>query len=226
MTRHPRLLTALALLACLTGLAAAAAGEFTVRQVTVIGRNLPGAEIIQAADVIGQNTFAVRSDQVAARLAGIPAIEVSRVETDFPDRVTIYASVRRPAIGWRSGAGLQLVDPHGIVIRPAATTVLPVISGGTRPPNANVILAARYAASVLPATPSGTVAGFRQDPTTGLTISGTSGWTAAIGAGGAQALVTRVATLAALFRRLGPRAAQVSFIDLRYREPYLRFRGG
>lgn len=223
--RDPRLITFVALVACLAGLAAIAAGVFTVHQVDIVGKNLPTDTIVQTANVVGQNIFTVRSDEVVDRLDGIPSIQLTRVETSFPDRVTVYATPRQAVVGWRTATSLELVDRYGVVIGPSTTTTLPIIAGGRQAPDPATVAAVLYATSSLPGVPSGAIAGFGLDAATGLSITGKSGWRAVVGAGSPQDLVTRVATLAALLTKLGSRAQQVSFVDLRYKEPYLRYRG-
>src|SRR5579859_3153003 len=87
-------------LACVVGLAVVFYGIFRVHRVDVVGHSLPVAMIQRVAGVDDQNVFTVQSDQVVARLAVIREIVVGRVETSFPDRVTIYAQERQPMVVW------------------------------------------------------------------------------------------------------------------------------
>lgn len=219
----------LALLACVAGLGAAFAGVFTVRQIDVVGRNLPRTAIVQMADVSGHNIFRVRSDAIVARLEAIPQIVVQRVQTSFPDRVTIYARERLAMAAWRqAGGGLFLVDPNGRIITQVKTTTLPIITGTTPGSKLGpgVVAAVRYAVQQLPQEPNGTIAGFSFDRGTGLTITGRSGWTADVGTGSPQTLTNRVATLAGFLARIRNRPQQLKSVDLRYRSPYAIFVGG
>lgn len=221
-TGRKPLVTLLALLACLAALAAGLGGVLTVRNVDVIGPHLPSGTIVQAAGVTGQNIFAVRADQVIDRLSTVPSIEVTRVETSFPDTVRVYASARQPVVVWRSANGLYLVDRTGFPFARVATTNLPIVSGGTRPPDADTIVAIRYATRLLAAAPNGALSSFAVNPGAGLTITGHSGWKALLGQGSAQIMVTRVATLADLLRVLAGKAQHFSLLDLRGSQPYIR----
>lgn len=219
----------LALLACIAGLAAAFAGIFTVRQVDVVGKNLPRTAIAQMANVSGHNIFRIRSDAVVSRLSGIPQIVVQQVQTSFPDRVTIYARERIAMAAWRqAGGGLFLVDPDGRIISQVKTTTLPIIQGTAAGSKLGpgVVAAVRYAVQQLPGEPNGAIAGFRFDRGTGLTITGRSGWTADVGSGSPQTLTNRVATLAGFLNRIRNRPQQLKSVDLRYRSPYATFVGG
>lgn len=224
-----RLYTLLALGLCVVGLAACAAGMFTVRTVQIVGSGLPNATMIEAAGVTGQNIFTVRSDQIIHRLAGLPAVEVTRVETHFPDRVVIYALMRQPAIIWQAPHGASFVDRYGHVLGPAPAVApghppaLPVIAGA-QPPDAGTITAIGYARRLLPPAPDGALAGFSLDNNSGLTIHGQSGWQAVIGRGDPQTLVSRIATLQALLSQIARNGRHLSFADLRFRGQYYRLR--
>jgi cell division septal protein FtsQ len=227
--RFPFIWPFLALLACVAGLVAAFAGIFTVRQIDVIGSNLPRTAIAQVADVSGHNIFRVRSDAVVSRLGTIPQIIVQRVQTSFPDRVTIYARERIAMAAWRqSGGGLFLVDPNGRIISQVTSTNLPIIQGTAAGSKLGpgVVAAVRYAVQQLPGEPNGAIAGFRFDRGTGLTITGRTGWTADVGRGSPQTLTNRVATLAGFLVRIRNRPQQLKSVDLRYRSPYATFVGG
>jgi cell division protein FtsQ len=221
---RPRLYTLGALAVSALVLAACLLGLFTVRTVQIVGKNLPAAAMIQAAGVTGQNIFTVRSDQVIDRLAAVSSVEVTRVQTAFPDRVVIYAQLRQPAVVWQSPQGKFLVDRYGHVIGPAASGGLPVVSAN-QAPDSGTITAAGYALRLLPPAPDGAIAGLTIDSRTGLTIQGRSGWTAVIGRGDAQTLVNRIATLQALLGALAGRGQHLAYADMRYRGPYYRVRG-
>jgi cell division septal protein FtsQ len=220
----PAVWSALALLACLAVLGASAAGVFRVRHVDVVGAGVPAGLVAQAAGVTGQNIFTVRSDQVVRRLQALPQIEVLRVDTSFPDRVTVHARLRTPVVGWQDRGPLYLVAGDGTVIGQARTTALPVILGAA-PPDPGLIEAVRQARLVLPSAPGGQVAAFRVLPGLGLTIVGRAGWTAEVGSGSAQTLVNRVVTLASILQKVGARSQRLKLVDLRYPEPYLQFAG-
>jgi cell division septal protein FtsQ len=176
---------------------------------------------------VGQNIFTIQSDRVVSRLSNIREIAVRRVETDFPDRVTIYALMRTPLVAWRDGKALYELDPEGRIIRQVAATSLPVVVGsdtaGALGPG--VVQAVRYAVITLPHAPGGAISVLRFDPKHGLTIAGRAGWTAIIGRGPPQTLVDRIATLSAILVNVQPRSDHLVYVDLRYRSPYARFSG-
>ncbi|MDQ2742779.1 MAG: cell division protein FtsQ/DivIB [Chloroflexota bacterium] len=215
---------------CLAALTAAFSGLFRVRHVDVVGSNLPVDRIIRASRVYDQNIFRIRSDQVVARLTGVPEVIVDRVETAFPDRVTIRARLRRAMVAWQSRGGLYLVDPQGNLIDRVRSTTLPVItgvSGGGDQPSLGpgIVQAVRYAVQLLPASTGGGIAAFSFDHQSGLSIVGRPGWQAQIGAGDAQTLVQRIATLAAFLRSIGPRVQKLKSVDLRSSTPYAVYTG-
>lgn len=196
----------------------------------MVGSNLPVDRIIQASRVYDQNIFRIRSDQVVSRLSRVPEVTVERVETSFPDQVTIHARLRRAMVAWQSQGTLYLVDPQGNIIDRVKATTLPVIIGvngsGDQPSlGPGVVQAVRYAVDLLPAAPGGEIAAFSFDHQAGLSIVGRPGWQAQIGAGDAQTLVQRVATLAAFLRKIGPRAQKLKLIDLRSSTPYAVYIG-
>jgi len=196
----------------------------------VVGSNLPVDRIIQASQVYDQNIFRIRSDQVVARLSSVTEVTVDRVETSFPDRVMIRARLRRAMVAWQSRGGLYLVDPQGNLIDRVKSTTLPVITGvnggGDQPSlGPGIVQAVRYAVQLLPAAPGGGIAAFSYDHQAGLSIVGRPGWQAQIGAGDAQTLVQRIATLAAFLRTIGPRAQKLKSVDLRSSTPYAVYTG-
>ncbi len=215
---------------CLMALAAAFSGFFRVRHIDVVGSNLPVDRIIQASRVYDQNIFRIRSDQVVSRLSSVREVAVDQVETSFPDRVTIRARLRRAMVAWQSRGGLYLVDPQGNLIDRVTSTTLPVIigvnGGGDQPAlGPGIVQAVRYAVELLPAAPGGGIAAFSFDHQAGLSIVGRPGWQAQIGAGDAQTLVQRIATLAAFLQKIGPRAQKLKSVDLRSNTPYAVYTG-
>ena len=214
-----------ALVACIGLLGAVLSGTFRVREVQVVGANLPVESIVEAAGVTGANLFEVRSDVVASRVSAIREIVVTRVDTSFPDRVVIYARLRATAVAWQSGKTLYELDANGEIVRAVSQTTLPIVQGarGQGPPGPGVIQAVRYAAQTLPPLPRGPLAGFRLDPRLGLVITGRSGWTAEVGRGTPETMLIRVATLASFLQKIRNRPEHLIFVDLRPRTPYARF---
>lgn len=207
----------------LTG--AAVSGLFTVRHVAVVGKNLPSATLVAAAGVEGQNIFTVRSDEVISRLDGVREVAVRRIETSFPDTVTIYARLRVPMAAWRHGTALFLLDPQGRIIKQVASTNLPIITstGNESALSTGVVEAVREAVQLLPPVPHGAISSFEYDPNNGLTIVGTDGWRAIIGTGSPQTTVNRVATLASFLQATKDRPQPPKLVDLRPRAPYATY---
>jgi cell division septal protein FtsQ len=222
---HPALPSILALLLCIAALGAAVSGVFTVRDVQVVGAGLPRDRIIAAAAVTGKNIFRVRSDQIVARLSAVREIVVTRVETSFPNRVTIYAQLRPSLVAWQTPRGLYVLDNDGRIIDQVQRTSLPIIVGAERNGSLGrgIVQAVRYAVETLPGAPRGAIASFRYDPSTGLTIAGRAGWQAIVGAGSPSLLLHRIAALVALLQSIEHRPQTLQLVDLRYKEPYARF---
>ena len=222
---HPVIPSIVALLLCLTAIAAAFAGIFKVRTVEVVGTGLPQARMLAAADVTGANIFTVRSDAVVARLSAVREIVVTGVETSFPDRVVIHAQMRPSLVAWQTPNGLFVLDLDGRVIDRVAHTTLPIIlgsdrSGGFGP---GIVEAVRYAVQALPLAPDGAIATFRYDQKTGLTIRGRAGWQAIVGRGGPVALVRRISELVAVLQKAPTLSEKLVTLDLRYAKPVARF---
>lgn len=201
---HPVMWSLLVLGASLAMLAAIGAGMFRVQHVRVVGKALPRAEIIQRSGLLGENIFTVQSDEVVSRLAGVGIVAVRRVDVSFPDQVTIYARRRIAMVAWQRGHSLYLLDPDGHVIQQVRAAKLPIIrsgpEGGKLGPG--VVTAVREAVRLLPTAPRGAIAGFTFGPVHGLIIDGVAGWHARVGFGSPETMVTRLATLVDLLRRL------------------------
>lgn len=203
-------------------LLASLSGQFTVREIQVVGQNLPVAAIDQSARVEGTNIFTVRSDTVVANLQSVQEVAVRRVDVSFPDRVIIYARLRRAMAAWRTVGGLYLLDPEGRIIRSVKSTALPIISSteknGSLGPG--IVEAVREAVVLLPSAPDGAIGAFTYNPRIGLTIAGRSGWQAIVGSGSRRAMVNRIATLAAVLRKEHRQGQRLGRVDLRNRTPY------
>lgn len=215
----------MALLAAMFLIGTTVGGVFRVRQVEVVGRDLPVNQIVQAAGVHGQNLFTIQSDQVSRRLASVREIVVQRVESSFPDRVTIYAVLRKPFVALKTGKALYELDWKGSTIRQVASTPLPVILEGKSSDNlgTGVVEAVRYAIQSLKNVPNGPISSFHFGIRSGLSIVGQGGWTADLGYGSPRTLVNRVVTLATLLSNIKNRPDHLRFVDLRLSLPYARF---
>jgi cell division septal protein FtsQ len=209
-------------LLCLAFLGAAFGGYFKVREVQVVGTGVPVAQIVSAADVQGRNIFRVRGDGVVTRLQSVRQVVVTKVETDFPGKVVIYARMREQFAAWRRNGKLYVVDPNGTIIQQVTSTTLPIISGPAPGDSLGpgVVQSTRYALATLPAVPYGRISAIQFGPKHGMTIVGQAGWQAILGRGTPHKLDTRIAELAAVLRKEGPKAASLKIIDLRLKEPY------
>lgn len=203
-------------------LLAVLSGQFTVRQIQVVGENLPVETIDQFAQVEGSNIFTVQTDAVVTNLQGVQDVAVRRVDLSFPDRVIIYARLRRAMAAWRTGSSLYLLDPEGRIIESVRTTTLPIISstGKNGSLGPGIVEAVREAVVLLPPVPNGAIAAFSYDPQVGLAISGRSGWQAVVGTGSRRTMVNRIATLASLLEKMSKQGRRFSKVDLRSNVPY------
>jgi cell division septal protein FtsQ len=222
---HPVVPSLLALLLCLAALGAALYGVFKVRTVEVVGAGVPQARVLAAAGVIGSNIFTVKSDLVVARLSSMREIVVTGVQTSFPDRVVIHAQVRPSLVAWQTPNGLFVLDLDGRIIHRVAHTTLPIIVGTDRQGGfgPGIVQAVRYAVDALPAAPRGSIARFRYDSRTGLSIDGRAGWHAVVGTGSPIQLVRRIAILVAVLQKAPTKSESLLTLDLRYAKPVARF---
>jgi cell division septal protein FtsQ len=219
---HPAV-PAIAILGLTAGfLFAALSGQFTVRQIRVVGQGLPVAAIDQSARVAGQNIFTVRSDVVIANLSNLQRVAVRRVDVSFPDRVTIYARMRRAMAAWRTSSGLYLLDPDGRIIRSVKATRLPIITSTEQNSSLGpgVVEAVHEAVQLLPRAPNGAITAFQYGPRNGLSIVGRTGWQATVGMGTRRTMVDRIATLAEVLRTSAGEGRTFKRIDLRTGAPY------
>ncbi|MGH2448294.1 MAG: cell division protein FtsQ/DivIB [Chloroflexota bacterium] len=218
------LLPGIVLLLSLAVLAAIVGGLFKVREVQVIGANLPRAQVASAAAVSGRNIFSVQSDQVVRRLGRLHSVQVVRVDTSFPGQVTIVARMRRPVAGWQEGKSLYLVGADGTITQRVRATTLPIViaQGGARPDPA-MLQAVRYATRRLSTVPNSGLCTYSFAPRQGLTIASRKGWKASVGRGSTRALFERIATLVALLRQDVGQSRNLVSVDLRTSPPYARF---
>jgi len=70
----------------------------------------------QKCGCIGANIFLTRTDDIRARLARIPWIDVHNVYAHLPNRIVIEAAYRPVAALWRTDAAVYAVDDTGQVL--------------------------------------------------------------------------------------------------------------
>lgn len=83
--------------------------------------DLQGATWTSAADVTallgisdGTNLVTLRTDSLAARLAGLPAVRSAEVRVVLPNTIRVRLEERQPILVWQSAAGRFLVDASGV----------------------------------------------------------------------------------------------------------------
>jgi hypothetical protein len=69
----------------------------------------------------GMNAFQFRTDGLAARLAGLPAVLAASVRVALPDALVVSVTERTPILAWRIGDATFLVDRDGEILAAAAT---------------------------------------------------------------------------------------------------------
>lgn len=168
---------------------------FYVPNATVLGNNrLSREEIEMVLAVAGESIFAVKPDEVAARVRlNYPEISGVEVKVYLPNHVYVTVTERQPVILWQQENGYTWVDTTGIAFRPRGTSdgLIPVI-GLTAPPEGVASLDDPYspvpfmqaelvdAILVLaPNVPAGVTMIF--DPSYGLGWNDSRGWQAFFG---------------------------------------------
>ncbi|HLJ69008.1 MAG TPA: hypothetical protein VKX16_16775 [Chloroflexota bacterium] len=220
---HPALLSSAILLLVVGVLTACLTGAFRVERIAVVGAGVPQYRVEQAAGVLGQNVFSVRSDQIVWRVSRLPTVEVTRVDVSFPNTVTVYAHLRQGYALWQNGKTVYVLDQTGRIIGTSpAPSALPLIVAvdSPSPPDFGMMQAVRYADTVLPGDPDGAILPAQLYRQYGLVLTGRSGWHALIGTGTPQNLGARVATLSAALKKIADQGQQLLFVDLRRGQPY------
>lgn len=215
----------------------ASAERFQVQSVRTSGNVLlTQSEVAEVAAVTGANVFWVNRQDVATRIAGIPAVQRVEVEPVFPDIVEVRLVERRPTARWASGGQVYLVDREGVVLMPSRADP----SAGTSPedllpvvvqvddtpigPGARVDVGAIVASQQLAERLQGSgmqPLAFEWSQANGLEVPTTDGWRARFD--GASDLGPQVAALSAIRDRLRQVGRTASLIDVRWAErPYYR----
>lgn len=215
----------------------ASAERFQVQSVRVSGNVLLTQwEVAEVAAVTGANVFWVNRQDVAARIAQIPAVQRVEVEPVFPDIVDVRLVERRPTARWASGGQIYLVDREGVVLTPAnpdpsAGTppegTLPVVSQVDDTPvgpgarvDVGAIVASQQLADRLQGAGVQPLA-FEWSQANGLEVPTTDGWRARFD--GTSDLGPQVAALSAVRDHLRQVGRAASLIDVRWAErPYYR----
>ena len=91
----------------------------SARAVTVNGAKvLSKTEVLDAAGVpAGTPLVWIDPDKVAERVSGLPAVAEVTVSRDWPDKVRIAVTERRPRLAIPAGGGYLLADGSGVVFQ-------------------------------------------------------------------------------------------------------------
>ncbi len=193
-----------ALLALLLGLAglygAVSSDAFAVRHTEVSGLTWTGRDEVLAALAIppGQNLFQLRTGDMAARLAAIPAIRGASITVALPDEIRVAVAEREALLAWQVGDHRYLVDGTGLLFStpeaaPAVADALPVVDDRRTGSTALVVGsvldpvaldAALRLGSLRPVDVGSAASGLeiRLDDDSGFTVRATGiGWTAVFG---------------------------------------------
>ena len=74
----------------------------------------------------GTNLVTLRTDDLALRLAGLPAVRSAEVNVVLPNTIQVRLDERQPILVWQTGAGRFLVDAAGVAfVRLAAGAAAP-----------------------------------------------------------------------------------------------------
>lgn len=87
-----------------------------VQSITVKGTSrLSTQDVLAAARVpIGRSLLRIDPGRIQSRVAGLPAVSVVTVDRDWPRRLVITVTERRPIAVVATSAGAQLVDATGV----------------------------------------------------------------------------------------------------------------
>ncbi len=107
--------------------------RFVVAAIEVQGTaRLSPADVLSAAAIpLGENLFRLDSQQVVARLLGLPAVKRAEVVRSFPNRVTLVVEERVPFTLAQAGR-LYWLDEDGVSLGPEVRAVrppLPIVTG-------------------------------------------------------------------------------------------------
>ena len=118
-----RALAALVMLASAGGIwGVATSSAFEVSAVDVTGATLTAGPALDAALDLGTsepNAFAVRTDDIRARLAALPAVSRVEVTVTLAGTLRVRLVEREPVLAWHVGDAILLVDRTGYVVADA-----------------------------------------------------------------------------------------------------------
>jgi cell division protein FtsQ len=93
-----------------------------VRSVAVVGTHLvPKSEVLAAAAIpTGLPLARVNTGDAARRVERITDVQSAVVTRDWPDRIVITITERRPVLAVPSGRRFDLIDPTGVIVQQVA----------------------------------------------------------------------------------------------------------
>jgi hypothetical protein len=108
---------ALMLICTFATLALMATPVMAARHVEIRGARFTGDELIR--QIVGidsaPNLFRLRTDGIAERLVGLPAVATARVEVRLPDTIVVTVTEREPRIVWVVGQRRYVADETGLL---------------------------------------------------------------------------------------------------------------
>jgi len=109
-----------------------------VQTVTVKGtsRLSPGDVLVAARVPIGRSMLRLDPGQIRSRVAALPAVAAVTVDRDWPHRLVITVTERRPVAVVASSGGVELVDASGVAFATAVAAppgALPLRLGAAVP---------------------------------------------------------------------------------------------
>jgi hypothetical protein len=119
----------------------ASSDAFAAHRTTVTGATWTGEERILEALAIpeGTNVFTIRTGDLEAVIAAIPAVADATITVALPDEVRVAVTEREALLAWKVGDRRFLVDAEGMLFAqlppdpPEAAAALPVIDDARLP---------------------------------------------------------------------------------------------
>ncbi len=138
-TRNRQSLTVLSAAFLVIALAVAAyyivnSDFWLIKKITVMGNNrLSAKQVVDLADVdYRTNLLRLPAAEITANLKKNPWVKAVELSRDFPDRLTIQITERKPFVGVKQGDKLIILDKAGFAVAaasgPSAETSMAVIS--------------------------------------------------------------------------------------------------
>ena len=108
---------ALMLITTFTTLALMATPVMAARRIEIHGARFTGEQLVRQITGIDSapNLFRLRTDGIAERLVGLPAVETARVEVRLPDTMVVTIVEREPRIVWVVGERRYVADETGLL---------------------------------------------------------------------------------------------------------------